>query len=186
MEDREIIELYFAREEQALEETERKYGAFCFSLADAILKNAEDSNEVLSDTWLRAWNAIPPLVPDSLKLYLGKITRNLAFNTYRSRSAEKRGGGQIALVLDELAGCIPAAGSLSDNLEAQELAKEIQKFLQTQTKRDRGIFVSRYFSAEDYGMIAGKYGLTQGNVRRILSRMRSKLKKHLEGEGYEL
>lgn len=186
MEDRQIIELYFARNEQALKETEEKYGSYCRYVAYSILENYEDTQEVLSDTWLRAWNSIPPQVPRVLKLYLGKIARNLAFNTYRNRTAQKRGGGELELVLEELEGCVPASGRVSDHLEAEELAKEIQKFLQTQPKRDRGIFLLRYFGAEETSVIARRYGLTEGNVRRILSRMRNKLKKHLDGEGYVL
>lgn len=186
MEDKEIIQLYFDRNEQALAETERKYGGYCYTLAYSILKNKEDAEETVSDTWLRVWNAIPPQRPGVLKLFVAKITRNLAFNTYRQQTAQKRGGGEMELVLEELDGCIPAPGGVQDHLDARELSGAIQSFLSLQSKRDRGIFVSRYFHVEECAAIAGRFGLTEGNVYRILSRMRKKLKDHLIREGYDL
>jgi RNA polymerase sigma-70 factor (ECF subfamily) len=186
MDDRDIIALYFARDERALAETERKYGGYCFSMAYSILKNHEDAQEVVSDTWLRVWNSIPPQIPKVLKLYIAKIVRNLALNTYRNHTALKRGGGEMELVLEELNGCIPAPGNVGDRLACQELAGKIQAFLKTQSRRDRGIFVSRYFHVEECATIAQHFGLTEGNVHRILSRMRKKLKDHLNREGYRI
>lgn len=186
MNDQEIIQLYFDRNERAVAETERKYGGYCYTLAYSILGNKEDAEEIVSDTWLRVWNAIPPQHPKALKLYLAKITRNLAFNTYRRRTTQKRGGGEMELVLEELESCIPASGGVQDNLNAQELVNVIQIFLSVQSQRDRGIFISRYFLVEEYSTIARRYSLTEGNVQRILSRMRSKLKNYLAKEGYEV
>lgn len=186
MGDQEIIQLYFDRNEQAVAETERKYGGYCYTLAYSILGNKEDAEEIVSDTWLRVWNSVPPQRPKALKLYLAKITRNLAFNTYRRRRTQKRGGGEMELVLDELESCIPAPGGVQDDLNAQELGNVIQVFLSSQSQRDRGIFVSRYFHVEECSAIARRYGLTEGNVHRILSRMRSKMKNYLAKEGYEV
>lgn len=186
MEDRQIIQLYLDRDEQAVAETERKYGGYCLSIAGAILDSREDAEEAVSDTWYRAWNSIPPQMPRVLKLYLAKITRNLAFNTYRKNSARKRGGGEIDLVLEELNGCVPAPGSIEDSWDARELGMAIQSFLQTRSQRERGIFLSRYFGVEDCGSIAARYGLTESNVRKILTRTRQKLKDYLHREGYDL
>ena len=184
MEDQQIIKLYFDRNEQALAETDRKYGGYCYSLAHAILKNREDAEETVNDTWLRTWNAIPPQIPKVLRLFLAKITRNLAFNTYKAQNAQKRGGGEMVLVLEELDGCIPAPGSVVEDLEAKELGRIIQAFLETQPRRERGIFVSRYFFVEETEVIAQRYGITPGNARQILNRTRIKLKEHLTKEGY--
>ena len=107
MDDNAIIELYFARDEQAITETDRKYGSYCYGIANRILSSREDCEETLSDTYYHTWNAIPPQRPDVFKLFLAKITRNLAFSRWRKLSAAKRGGGETELVLEELAGCIP-------------------------------------------------------------------------------
>ena len=186
MDDRDIIALYFTRDERALAETEGRYGGYCFSIAYSILKNHEDAQETVSDTWLRVWNSIPPQTPKVLKLYIAKIVRNLALNTYRNRMALKRGGGEMEMVLEELNGCVPAPGNPGDRLECQELAGKIQAFLRAQSSRDRKIFVRRYFYVEECAAIAQHFGLTEGNVYRILSRMRKKLKDHLNREGYNI
>lgn len=186
MDDSDIIALYFARDERALAETEGKYGGYCFSMAYSILKNYEDAQEAVSDTWLRVWNSIPPQTPKVLKLYIAKILRNLALNTYRDHTALKRGGGEIELVLEELNRCVPAPGNVGDRLACQELSGKIQVFLKTQSARDRSIFVRRYFDVEECAAIAQHFGLTEGNVHRILSRMRKKLKNHLNREGYDI
>ena len=107
MEDSKIVELYWQKNADAIKETDSKYGAYCFAIADNILRNKEDSEECVNDTWLNAWNAMPPQKPTKLQMFLAKITRNLSFNRFNARSAEKRGGGEIVLVLDELAECIP-------------------------------------------------------------------------------
>lgn len=184
MEDQQIIQLYFERNEQAVAETKQKYGPYCHSLAFAILNNDADAEEAVNDTWLRAWNSIPPQRPGVLKLFLAKITRNLAFNTRRNQSAQKRGGGEVDLALEELKDCVPAREGVQDALEGKELAREIQKFLQTQSQRDRSIFLRRYFGVESIGSVAHRFGLTEANTRKILSRTREKLKNYLTKEGY--
>lgn len=186
MEDSAILELYFTRNELAIVETDRKYGGYCYSVADAILKNGADAEETVSDTLLHTWNAIPPQRPDRLKSFLAKITRNLAFTRWRSLTAAKRGGGEMELVLEELAGCIPGSERVDDNLNARELAKTIRTFLDTVPEREQDIFLRRYFFVEESREIAARYGMKPANVLRILSRTRMKLKYYLTQEGYEL
>ena len=186
MEDQEILELYFARDEQAIAETDRKYGSYCYSVANRILCSKEDSEETVSDTYLRAWNAIPPQRPTFLKLFLAKITRNLAFTRWRKLSATKRGGGATELVLEELSECIPGPERVDDQLNAWELAKTIRSFLNSLSRREQDIFLQRYFYAEDADTIAQCYGMKRQNVNLILSRTRAKLKSYLMQEGYYL
>lgn len=184
MEDKQIVQLYMDRDEHALTQTQSKYGAYCRSLAQGILNCDEDAEEVVNDTWLRVWNAIPPQQPVVLKAFLAKITRNLALNRRRDLAARKRGGGEVDLVLEELNECVPDRKGVQDALEGRELARVIQAFLLTQNRRDRSIFVRRYFSAEPIGSIAARYGLSEANTRKILSRIREKLKAYLMREGY--
>ncbi len=184
MEDEKIIALYFARDEQAVVETDRKYGGYCFTLANSILHNDQDAEETVSDTYLKAWNAIPPKKPSILKMFLAKITRNLAFSRWRNSSAGKRGGGEMELVLEELAGCISAPGRVEDNLNARELALTIRSFLNTLPAREQDIFLRRYFYVEESSVIAKRYGMKQATVLRTLSRTREKLRIYLTKEGY--
>lgn len=186
MEDSKILELYFARDEQAVAETASEYGAYCFSLANSILSNQQDAEETVSDTYWKAWNAIPPHRPAVLKLFLAKITRNLAFTRWRRRTADKRGGGEMELVMEELSGCLAAPGSVEDRLNARELAKTIRGFLDTLPPREQDIFLRRYFFVEESGEIAKRYGMKDATVLRTLSRTRSKLKRYLAKEGYTI
>ena len=168
MNDEQILDLYFARDEQAVAETDRKYGGYCFTLANSILHSDQDAEETVSDTYLRAWNTIPPKRPGIFKMFLAKITRNLAFSRWRSMNAEKRGGGEMTLVLEELDDCIAAPGCVGDGMDAKELAKAIR----------------RYFFVEESGVIAQRYGMKPATVLRTLSRTRQKLKNYLTQEGY--
>ncbi len=184
MEDEAILNLYFARDEQAVTETDRKYGRYCYTLADNILHNPQDAEETVSDTWLQAWRSIPPQRPQVLRMFLAKITRNLAFTRWRSQSAEKRGGGETALVLEELAGCIAGPGRVDDRLNGQELARTIRSFLATLPVREQDIFLRRYFFVEESEVIARRYGMKPATVLRTLSRTRAKLRTYLQKEGY--
>ncbi len=186
MEDEQIIQLYFDRDEQALTQTHEKYGSYCFSLADAILHDRQDSEEVVGDTYLQAWNAIPPQCPKVLKLFLAKITRNLAFSRWRKYSAQKRGGGEMDLVLEELAECLAAPGSVEDALAEKDLARTIRSFLNQLPEREQNIFLRRYFFVEESDTIAGRYGMKPATVLRTLSRTRKKLKNYLTQEGYRI
>lgn len=186
MDDEMILDLYFARDELAVVETDRKYGGYCFTIANSILNNTEDAEETVSDTYLRAWNTIPPKRPNVFQMFLAKITRNLAFSRWRNQSAEKRGGGVMELVLEELDACIPAPGKVEDNLMGKELAKAIRCFLNTLSQREQDIFLRRYFFVEETQAIAQRYGMKPATVLRTLSRTREKLKHFLTREGYAL
>lgn len=186
MEDQKIIELFFARDERALLETQRSYGGYCHAVARAILCNDEDAEEAVSDALLRVWETIPPKKPDDLKLYIARITRNGALDLWRKRTAGKRGGGQMLVALEELGDCVSGGVDTAAKLEMQELGNAISAFLRTQKQRDRGIFLRRYFYLEDTGVIAHRYGMREGNVLQILSRIRRKLKQYLIQEGYDL
>ena len=169
MEDSAIIDLYWAREERALSETDAKYGGYCRSIAHNILKNREDSEECVSDTWLHAWNAMPP--------------RNLSFDRCRRQNAEKRGGGSLPLALDELSECVPAPGRVEQALEARELAEAIDRFLRTLPERECSIFLRRYWYVDSVQDIAARYALRENTAKSILFRTREKLRRYLAGEG---
>lgn len=186
MEDKAILDLYFARDEMAIAETDRKYGGYCYSVANRILNSREDSEETVSDTLLKTWHSIPPHRPDILKLFLARITRNLAFTRWRKGMAAKRGGGETELVLEELSDCIPGRERVDDRLNLHELARTIRAFLNAQPERDADIFLRRYFFVEDAESIAVRYGMKRTTVNVILSRTRAKLKNYLKQEGYGL
>lgn len=184
MEDSKIIELYWQKNTDAISETANKYGAYCFTIADNILHNTEDSEECVNDTWLHAWNAMPPQKPNVLRMFLAKITRNLSFNRYNANNAEKRGGGEIIFVLDELAECLANEADVETAYEGKELGECIRRFVRSLPEREGNIFVRRYFFTETVAEIAKRYGLTENNVMVILSRTRKKLKVELKKEGY--
>ena len=184
MEDCQIIELYWQKNADAISETAGKYGAYCFAIAQNILHNAEDSEECVNDTWLRAWNAMPPQKPDLLRPFLAKITRNLSLDRFHGRNAEKRGGGEIILVLDELAECLHGGADTETAYEAKELRNAVRRFVRSLPEREGNVLVRRYFFAEPVADIARRYGLTESNVTVILSRTRKKLRAHLLKEGY--
>lgn len=179
-----IVELYWQKNADAIKETDSKYGAYCFAIADNILHKKEDSEECVNDTWLNAWNAMPPQKPTKLQMFLAKITRNLSFNRFNARSAEKRGGGEVVLVLDELAECLAGESDVEGEYEARELGQCIRMFVRALPERDGNVFVRRYFFTEPVAEIAKRYGLTDNNVMVILSRTRKKLKVHLIKEGF--
>jgi len=184
MEDYEIIELYFQRNETAINQTDAKYGKYCLSVANNILRSLQDSEECVNDTWLRAWHAMPPQRPNVLRQFLAKITRKLSLNRYNAMQAEKRGGGVVALALDELAGCVPGGTNPADETEKRALKESILRFLAAMTEREQGIFLRRYFYMEEFAVIAEKYALKEANVRLILSRTRQKLRLHLGKEDF--
>lgn len=184
MEDSQIIELYWQKNADAISETADKYGAYCFAIANNILHSAEDSEECVNDTWLHAWNAMPPQRPNVFRMFLAKITRNLSFNRFNARNVEKRGGGEITLVLDELAECLAGGMDVEAAYEAAELEQCIRCFVRSLPERERNVFVRRYFFTEPVAEIAARYGLTANHIMVILSRARKKLKLKLEKEGF--
>lgn len=185
MDDSEIIELFWGRSEHALEEVSRKYGCYCRTIAGNILGNWQDIDECLNDTWLAAWDSIPPQRPRRLSVYLGRITRNLALNRLKAMTAQKRGGGQAEAALDELRECLPGSDP-NEQLDELVLRDAINKFLRAQLARNRAIFLRRYWAMERVEDIAMDLGLRCGQTATILYRMRKELKKHLDKEGIPL
>lgn len=183
MDDRQIIALYNERSEAALSETVKKYGRYCRTVAYNILYNEEDSEECVNDTWLRAWESIPPQCPERLSAFLGKITRNLALNRYKHNTREKRGGGQTLLVLEELVECVPGADSTEEAVEEALLVDVLNRFLEELPAEKRKIFMRRYWYLSSVKEIAEDFGLSESNVKMTLLRLRSKLKQTLEKEG---
>ena len=184
LQDSEIIELYIKRDESAISKTDEKYGAYCGKIAYNILTDRFDAEECVNDTWLSAWNAMPPQRPNMLRMFLAKITRNLSFNCFNARIAKKRGGGEIHLVLDELAECIENESDTENEYLAKELEQCIRLFVRNLPEREGNVFVRRYFFTEPVAAIARRYGMTDNHVMVVLSRTRKKLKAHLEKEGY--
>ena len=184
MDDKSIIDLYLDRSEQAISETSVKYGKYCFSIAFNILSDKEDSEESVNDTYLAAWNNIPPRVPSILSTFLGKITRNISLNRWKSRRAYKRGGGEVPLALDELEECISTGESVEDTFEKKELLKSMNRFLDALPDTERNLFVCRYWYLDPIHDIAQRFGFTESKVTSMLHRIRGKLRKHLEKEGF--
>ena len=185
MEDTKIIDLYFERNEAAITETDQKYGAYCRSIAWNILQNHEDLEECVSDTWLRAWNAMPPQRPRVLRQFLAKITRNLSLDRFRAGHAQKRGSGEVPLALEELKECV-GSGDPATDAERKLLEELIGQFLQQLSQRDRGVFLRRYFYMESHKDIAARYGMKETNVRLCLSRTRQRLREYLRKEDFPL
>lgn len=186
MDDNEIIQLYWDRNEQAINATAQKYGNYCKAIARNILNNKEDVEECINDTYLNAWNAMPAHWPEQLATFLGKITRNLSFNKYRHDHTEKRGGGEIVFILDELTDCVSDIDNVEQIIERQELIKEINIFVKSLPTDKRNIFVRRYWYADSVSEIAKDCGMLPGNVSKILERTRKQLKVYLVERGFDL
>lgn len=183
MTDRQIVELYWARDAQAITETDKKYRSYCFAIARNILPQQEDAEEAVNDTWLGAWNAIPPHRPERLAGFLGKLTRRIALNKWESARTAKRGGGEPALALDELSGCIPAPGGPEQALEVAELTALLNRFVRSLPDTERRVFLRRYWYLESIQDIADGFGFSRSKVKSMLHRTRSKLRVILEKEG---
>lgn len=184
MEDQKIIDLYWQRSEQAIMETDRKYGGYCFSVAYNILSNREDAEESVSDTYLAAWRAMPPKRPGILSSFLGKITRHLSIDRWRRRSAQKRGGGEVPLVLEELEHCVSGQESVEAALQRKELTIAINRFLDSLPRTERNMFLCRYWYADPVQDIADTFGFSAAKVNSMLYRTRQKLRRALAKEGY--
>jgi RNA polymerase sigma-70 factor (ECF subfamily) len=181
MDDRAIIELYNKRDENAIGETQRKYGRYCHTIAYNILRSDEDSEECVNDTYLKVWNSIPPKAPQRFCAFIGKITRNTALDRYAQRSAQKRDAG-VELALDELSECISSemTGDVSDEIA---LKTAINGFLASLPRRTRIIFMRRYFYLLSVKEIAEGLSMSESNVKVTLMRTREKFREHLENEG---
>lgn len=183
MEQQAILTSLYDREETAISQMAQDYGPYCAAIARNVLDNPEDVEEILNDTWLHAWNSIPPAKPANLKLYLARITRNLSFDRFRTQTREKRGSGEVCLALEELSDCIGTAANPENIVEADELRQSLNHFLSTLPLRDRQIFLLRYFHLQTADEISKRCTIRPDHVRTILSRTRKKLKYHLIKEG---
>ena len=183
MEDREIIALYLERNEEAIAETEKKYGKYCYSVAYNILYNAEDAKECVNDALMNAWNSIPPHTPSVLSAFLGKLTRYVSLKKWRYARTQKRGGGEIALVYEELSDCIPGGKSVEEELQEKELAEVLDRFLDELPPTERRIFICRYWYFDDIDAISNQFGFSRSKVKSMLYRTRKRLLFRLNEEG---
>ena len=183
MTDQHIIELFFARSDQAVRELERKYGARLLPIARNVTGNLLDAEECVNDVLLTAWNSIPPKRPKPLSGWLYSVTRNLAMNRYRANTAAKRGGGELMKVLDELETVVAGPDTPSDALERQELVAALNRFLAALSRADRALFLGRYYAGEPYQALALRLGLTEEHCRTKMARLRKRLRRQLEKEG---
>lgn len=179
MEDNRIVELFRQRDEQALAETERKYGSYCRGLARRILNNEQDAEECVADAYLDVWNRIPPHMPTALGAFLGKIVRHIAIDRLRRRSAQKRGGGEVFAALEELEECVPSGDDVEQAFRRSELADAINSFLSSLPETEKRIFLRRYWHMDSVDELCERFGFSESKVKTMLHRTREKLRKYL-------
>lgn len=184
--DNDIIRLYFDRDERAIEATATAYGSYCETIAYNILENSEDSKECVNDAYLKTWDAIPPAKPESLRHFIGKITRNVAFDIYKRLHTQKRGGGQVAAALDELAECVSGGREPEAEYSKKELKQTINSFLDTLPDDKCAIFVSRYWYVKSVKDIAAEYDMSVTSVSVTLNRLRKRLREYLLERGFDV
>ncbi len=184
MDDQRIIALYWARDEAAIPATAEKYGGYCGSIARNIAGSPEDAEECVNDTWLAAWNAMPPHRPSVLVSFLGRLTRNLALNRRQQQWALKRGGGELPLVLEELDECVSGGETPETALDRALLAEAIETFLSALPQKQRKLFLCRYWYADPVRDIARRFGMTENSVSAALRRVRLKLREDLREKGF--
>lgn len=185
MDDADIVKLYWQRDERAIPETAVKYGNYCASIARNMLGSEEDAEECVNDTYLSAWNSMPPNRPQVLSVFLGKLTRNLSLNRLKYNTALKRSSGEEPLVLDEIAELVSGEESAEQKLAHQELLAAINSFLRSLPESKRRIFVCRYWYFDSIAAIASRFGMSANHVSVTLSRLRCKLRKYLAERGFE-
>ncbi len=183
MEDTAIIDLYWSRSENAISETANKYGNFCYSIAYNVLGSREDSQECVNDTYLAAWERIPPERPGCLSAFLAKITRNLSISRWRRQSAAKRGGGEVVLALEELRDCAAQGQNVESIYLYKETIQVFKEFLKMLSQTERSVFLRRYFFLDSIANIARDFGFSQSKVKSMLMRTRNKLRLCMEKEG---
>ena len=186
MQDEMIVSLYWQRDENAISETERKYGRYLTKIAHNILSDWEDSKETVNATYLQAWNSMPTHKPSILSTYLGKITRQLSIDVFRTRNREKRKSSEYAISLSELEDCVSGSETTGQSVELKMLGEAINAYLRTLPAEARNTFVGRYYFADSIREVADYYGVSEQKVKSMLYRTRQGLKKYLEKEGYEL
>lgn len=179
MEDEQILDLYWGRSEDAIAESDRKYSSYCYIIAQNILHSPQDAEECVNDTWLRAWNAIPPKRPNRLAVFLGKITRNLAIDRFRKQHTERCGDGQLPMCLDELSECVGDGESFEDTVLLRDA---LNRFLETLKPQTRQIFMLRYWYMLPIHEIAERMQMREGAVKMSLQRTRTALHNYLEQE----
>jgi len=185
LDDNEILDLFFARQEEAIDKTKLKYGQRLLRSAMNILHNSQDAEECVNDTLLKAWNAIPPSRPTMFGAFLAKISRNLAINKWKAKDAIRRGGGETTIMLGELEDCIPSAqaGRPENEYESSLVTQAINDCLNSMDQAARVAFVLRYFHGESIASICARFGMSESKAKSLLFRARKKLKAHLEKEG---
>lgn len=186
MKDCKIIELFFDRSEAAIREVSQKYGLYCKTIARNILNNSEDADECVNDTYIRAWESIPPKRPTVLRAFLGRITKNLALNRIRSLKAEKRGGGETDLSFNELDDFVSGEYSVEIEAERKEFIAALNRFLDKLSARQRQLFVGRYWGCFNIAELAGLYGMSPSGVSENISKTRKQLKKYLSKRGFDI
>ncbi len=184
MDDKLIIDLYWSRSEQAVIETDAKYGRLCYSIAHNVLDNQEDSEESVNDTYLAAWDAMPSHRPANLMAFIAKLARRISISRWRANTADKRGGGQVPLVLDELLDCASMEPDVETVAVSRETYAALNRFLGTLPEAERRVFLRRYFLLDTAADIGANFGFTESKVNSMLRRTRAKLKDHLTKEGY--
>ena len=184
MDDLKIIELYFKRDEQAIKETDIKYGKLCRSISYNILNNSEDAEECVNDTYMGIWNSVPPTKPSSLMAYLCKIARNLSIKRLTFNKRDKR-SANLTLSIEELSEVLPDE-RYAPNVKDEDVAKSISRFLKTQKEDVRNIFIRKYYFFDSIESISKRYGFTSSKIKNILFNTRKKLKDHLIREGIEI
>ena len=183
MEDRKIVDLYWQRDENAIPETAAKFGGYRRTIAYNFLSDAEDAEECLNDTWLRAWNTMPTNRPSRLAPYLGKLSRWISLTRLREKTSLKRGGGETELVLDELAEAVDSGADVEKAVELKELNAALRRFLKTLGETERQVFLARYWFIASIAEIAEKFGFSESKVNSMLHRTRKKLLSYLKEEG---
>lgn len=184
MDDDRIVALYWSRSEAAITETAAKYGSYLRSISFSILGSREDAQECVNDTYHGAWNAMPPHRPSVLSAFLGKITRRISIDRWRKRNAEKRGGGELPLALEELEECVSGSGSVEDEVQRKELEQLLDRFLDALPVTERRVFLRRYWYLDSVQSIARQFGFSRSKTASMLHRPRAKLRALLEKEGY--
>lgn len=184
MEDERIVDLYWARSESAISETETKYGHYLHKIAMNILNNQEDTQESVNDTYLAAWNSMPDNRPSILQAYLAKLTRRISIDRFRYKTREKRGASQYAISLSELEECLSAGNTTEEHVEAGLLSESIAAYLESLPSKTRRAFLGRYYYLDSMKEVAAYCGMTEAACKSLLHRTRLGLKTHLQKEGY--
>ncbi len=186
MDDREIIELYHRRDENAISETKNKYEPYLMKIAYNILADTEDSKESVNDTYFKAWNSMPPHRPNYLSAFLAQLARRSSIDIFRKRTSGKRAGSEYALSLDELSECVSGIENPQNSIETGELISAVNSFLRSVSEEQRNIFIMRYYFFDSVKSIADRTGAGEAKIKTTLHRMRKNLKTYLEKEGFDI